>query len=166
MDLRLEEKGWTKKEISHLHRKLRKVEKDRHPGYRLIEAALFWIVLLFAILISLSLSFVLLLMFVFLKPSFVYILAALVGVMFGMLFEISLRHIDWIEHKHHAIGGFVILAAVLLNLMVFSSSFIERIPLFRLVTLPPNAQLFLGISYTAAFFIPFFAHKVTTKRFY
>ncbi len=161
---RLRKQGWTKSEISHLSKHLKHVKKS--TSHKVLEIILSLFILLFAILISLSVSFFLIFLFIIVKPTFVYILAGLFGLIFGMLFEVTLRHIDWIEVQHHFVGGVVIFLVILLNLFIFSPGFISRIPLFTLVNLPLYGSLIVGGVYFLGFSLPFVFHKVTTKKFY
>jgi len=163
---RMRKKGWSSKDLKHLDKKTEEVRKKRDSAYYLIEMFLYWFVLVFAILCSLIISFVLIFFFVLLKPIGVYVLTGIIGVMFGMLFEVLLRNIDWIETKHHFFGGVILAAIVLLNLMIFSSAFTERVILFSLVRIPAYGNLIIGTVYCISFFVPFVIHKVTSKRFY
>ncbi len=131
-----------------------------------LDAALLWVVLSFAILCSLSLSFAIILLFVFIKPAFVYFTAGLFGLMFGMLFEAVLSHIDWFETKHHIIGGLVIFSILLLNMLVLSTPLIRASPLFSMAEIPQFGRLIIGVMYMFFFAVPFVVHKISSKRFY
>lgn len=163
---RLSAKGWTKKELEHLRRSVKKHSMAKGRLMLAIEAMLFWIVLHVAVMLSLTLSLFLLLLFVFLKPWAVYLTAAILGVSFGMLFELALRSVDWIERKHHYIGGVIIISFMAINLIIFSTSFTDRVPLFTLAKVNESAKLILGAVYLGCFFLPFAWHRISKKRFY
>ncbi len=163
---RLKDKNWTSGELNHLSHMLKKVEKNRKPLIKKVENILFWCILLFAILCSLSLSFVFVFLFIFIKSSWVYAISAVFGFMFGMLFEVLLRNIDWIETKHHCIGGVIIFLVVILNLIIFSSDFSSKNSLFGLVDIQKFQTILVGVLYCMAFVAPFILNKITAKRFY
>ena len=163
---RMKQQGWSPHEIKRLSHHLKRIERKKSVPSRLAESLLFWIVLFFAILTSLSLSFFLFFLHILFSPFIIIFIAASLGILFGMLFEATIRHIDWIEAKHHFVGGIVILLVVSLNILIFSHPAISGIILFGMVQFPAGGNILVGGAYLLGFSIPFIFHKLTTKQFY
>jgi hypothetical protein len=106
---RLHQKGWTPAEIEQTLGHLKLAEERKEPLVRFSEVSTYWL-LLIAIIISVAATSVLLLPFLDIIPKELsFIIFALIGAVFGVLYAHVLHDIERLEHRHHV---FVLLITV------------------------------------------------------
>ena len=98
---RLHQKGWTPAEIEHAMHHLSLAEERKEPLVKFSDISTYWL-LLIAILVSITAVSALFLPFLRIIPKELsFIIMALVGAVFGILYAHVLHDIDQLSHKHH-----------------------------------------------------------------
>ncbi len=120
---RLREKGWTEEEINKTLDILYSEEKQiKHEHFfKGVHPILYWVGLVIAVIANFILA-VALIPFLMMLTSFqVYIILAVVGSVFGLVFKVIIKDIEHIDVKHHILAGAFIPAVALVTVYLITS---------------------------------------------
>jgi len=152
---KLREKGWSEEEIAKTVSMMQSPEKlEKHmPAQRRMSLNLYWMLLILLAVINFFVSVALIPFLLVLKVGQLEIIMAVVGIAFGMLFNLLIWDIEHIETKHHLLAALFLpaLAIISITLIVFASN--------RLATeikggMQQNPIIIAGI-YVFAFLLPY-----------
>ena len=161
---RLEQKGWSKKDISRTIKIIEQAKANRHPKIKMLDKSVYWISLLVAIIGNFIISISLIPILLALNNLPLYIVLITLGVSFGLLFELLIRTIEHLEAKHHVFLGVMmpIIAVINVVIIVTLSNNLEKIINIE----NPHSPLFAGIVYALAFMMPYLAYQLFLKGKY
>lgn len=120
IEQRLAEKGWSKAEIDKaaliLHGK-------EDPGkiyfQKQMNPIVYWLTLIISIVANMVVSVVLIPFLLVVKSTLtLYLIVALLAVVFGFFFNLLLTDIEHVDPKHHVIAGLFIPALAVINILI------------------------------------------------
>lgn len=157
---RLERLGWTKKEMHHVRTILRKAERDKDAGVKLLEHALHW--LLVALLTLTGIAFVVeLLPVVLLFPLTVSIpLLLLAGTCIGLLFTHTIHDLRLGWAHHHASA-----ATLMLGTLAAVGFILATLPGRIAFTQPASTAAILAVAFVSGILVTYVAHWRITREF-
>ena len=161
---RLEQKGWSKKDISKAIRIIEHAKANKHPKIKILDKLVFWISLLIAIIGNFIISISLIPILLALSNLPLYIVLITLGVSFGLLFELLIRTIEHLEAKHYILLGVImpIIAVINVIIIVTFSNNLEKIVNIE----NPHNPLLVGIIYALAFMLPYLIYQFFLKDKY
>lgn len=161
---RLEQKGWSKKDISKTVRIIEQAKANRHPKIKILDKSVYWISLLIAIIGNFIISISLIPVLLALNSLPLYIVLVTIGISFGLLFELLIRTIEHLEARHHIFLGIImpVIAAINVVIIVTFSNNLEKIINIE----NPHSPLLVGIIYALAFMLPYLVYQLFLKEKY
>ncbi|MBS3100853.1 hypothetical protein J4204_01850 [Candidatus Woesearchaeota archaeon] len=115
---RLEKKGWRKKEIVRAVGIIRNAKQNKPHDIKFLEERIYWVLLAVIIAANFAISIALIPVLIALNGAFLYLVLMVLGIVFGLLFELVIRSIEHLEKKHH------LLLAVLIPLIALANAFV------------------------------------------
>ena len=91
---KLVEEGWKKRDINKTIRIIEKAKENKHPKIKLLDKTVYWFSLLIAIVGNLIISISLIPVLLALKGQQLYFIIIVLGISFGLLFELLIRTIE------------------------------------------------------------------------
>lgn len=157
---KLKERGWAEEDIARATEILeegKKTEKTIMFG-RHLNPVIYWMVLLVAIIGNLILAVAMIPFLLVIGTIQLYFFIALMGFIFGLLFDLLLRTLEHLEAKHHIIAGAFIPALALINVyvMVNIANSLSQVIQSNIHQNP----LLVGIVYVIAFISPYAYTKI------
>ena len=158
---RLEKKGWSKKEISKTVEIIHNAKRLKTPETRFLEKRVYWILLIVIIAANFAISVALIPVLMALRGMVLYIIILIMGIAFGLLFELVIRSIEHLEKRHHIFLAVLIPVVALVNILVISNFSNGLTKILNL----KNIHNSLGISviYTASFVLPYLIYRFILK---
>ena len=156
-------KGWNKEEIRKTEEILKKSKIKRSKRIILLDKYVYWIALFVGIVGNSMISISLIPFLVTLKGFKLYFVIVVLGISFGLFFEILIRGIENLEKKHHLVAGIVIPCLALINMYlitIFSYNLGSATGLENLA----HAPLMIGFVYAVSFIAPYVLYQVAMKK--
>lgn len=152
---RLRSRGWAEEELDKATNIMHSEEKRlKHIQYDVsMNFVVYWTVLLVLTLANFVVSILLVPFLLILKPFLLELIVAVLGLIFGLLFNLVTRDIEHIETKHHLTAAVFIPAVGIINIFVVVSvanSIATKIKI-PLVQNP----VFTSIVYATFFLLPY-----------
>ena len=158
---RLKKKGWSKKEIDKTVEIIHNAKQLKTPETRFLEKRVYWILLVLIIAANFAISIALIPLFMVLKGMFLYFVVIVLGVVFGLLFEIVIRSIEHLEKKHHVFLAILIPLVALANVFVVTRISNNLTSTLNLVNL--QNPLIVGLIYAVSFVLPYIIYRFFLK---
>ena len=158
---RLEKRGWSKKEIDKAVDIIHNAKQLKTPEARFLEKRVYWILLVLIIVANFGISVALIPVLVALEGMFLYFVVAVLGIIFGLLFELVIRSIEHLEKKHHVFLAILIPAVALVN--VFAVTRISNNLTSTLNLRNIQSPLIVGLVYAASFVLPYIIYRFVLK---
>ena len=98
---RLEKRGWNKREIIKAVGIIKNAKQNKNKENLFLEKRVYFVLLAIIIASNFAVSIALVPMLIALKGIFLYFMLAVLGIAFGLLFELVIRSIEHLERKHH-----------------------------------------------------------------
>ena len=161
---RLEQKGWSKKDISRAVRIIEQAKANKHPKIKILDKLVFWISLAIAIIGNFIISISLIPVLLALGNLPLYAVLITLGAAFGLLFDLLIRTIEHLEAKHHLFLGIImpIIAIITVIIIVAFSNNLEK----TINIENPHNPLLAGIAYAIAFMLPYLVYQLFLKNRY
>ena len=154
----LVEKGWSKKDINKTVRIIEKAKKNKHPKIKILDKFVYWFSLLIAIIGNIIISISLIPVLIALKNFQLYFVIAILGLAFGLLFELLIRSIENLEIKHHLFLGILIPIIAVMNFIIISNNIKKLIGIES-----PQNPIIVGATYSIAFILPYIIYQIFLK---
>ncbi len=161
---RLEKRGWTQKEIERTVEIIHNAKETRTANEKFLERRVYWILLIIIIAANFAISVALIPLLIALRGFLLYFIIAILGIVFGLLFELVIRSIEHLERRHHIILAFVIPITALANAFIISNISNEMIRNFNLNNF--HQPVIVGILYAASFAVPYLIYRFVLKMEY
>ncbi len=158
---RLEKRGWGKKDIENAVGVIHNAKQLKTPETRFLEKRIYWILLAVILAANFAISIGLFPILMVLNGAFLYFIVALLGIVFGLLFELVIRSIEHLEKKHHLILAVFIPVIALVNLFVvnnISNNVIESLNLEN-----THNSIAIALVYAASFVLPYILYRFVLK---
>lgn len=153
---RLEEKGWTDKEIKHASHILERAEL--HDLF--FSKIVFWSALLVIIFANLVVSLVLIPFLIAFNQIVLYSIVILLGLVIGFLYNFLITDIGYLEKKHHLLAGILLPVLALANMVIMviiSNKFISDL---KIVVNEQHNPLLIAVVFAGAFILPYVADRL------
>lgn len=146
-------KEWSPDIAAKTEQILRRAEKSKPSWIRNLDSALYWALLLIAILGNFILSVVLVPFLLILKGAALYFSLFFIGASFGWIFSFILHNIERLQTEQHIIASLFIPCLALINVGIFAVLSNKLIILLRLTT-PPHNPMLVGAVYVFGYVLP------------
>ena len=156
---RLEKKGWEKKEIDRAVLIIQKAKANRKVNSMFFERKIYFMILVVILACNFAVSIAMVPVILTIKGISIYFILAILGLAFGLLFEIMIRTVEHLEQAHH------FFLALFIPLTAFANFFLMA----RLSSSAAgNLQNYFGpisvaLAYSAAFSIPYLVYRFILK---
>ncbi len=158
---KLLKKGWKHHEINKTLKIIEAGKQKKHKHIKLLDASVYWIALIVAIIGNIAILFTLLPLLLFLKGWGYYLIIGILGFSFGLLFEILIRDIENLETHHHILISSLLPAVTIINFFIITRVLNNFLTRFNLSIQVP---LFMGIFYTVIFLLPYILYHTVYKH--
>ena len=154
---RLEKRGWSNKEIKKAVNIIENAKQNKTKENSFLEKRVYWILLAVIIVGNFAISVASIPLLLALKGMVLYFLIILLGVSFGLLFELVIRTIEHLEKKHH------LFLAVVIPLVALGSAFLitrisnELVSKFNLKN--NHEPVLIGLVYSVSFVLPYIIYR-------
>ena len=101
-------KGWNREEAERAVRSFEHAESVKHPALKLLDRAIYWILLLLALAGNIIFSVFLVPFILLIDHPAIYALAFILGLSFGSLFSVVIRDMDHLRMGHHVLTIFIV----------------------------------------------------------
>ena len=161
---RLEKRGWKKKEIAEAAWLIKKAKQSIDPETSLLQQRIYRILLIVVVVANFAISIALMPLMIALRGGFLYFILVVMGISFGLLFELVIRSIEHFERRHHVALAYFIPVVALINIFT-----ITKISNGLTITLSmKNIQnpLLIGIVYSVSFVLPYLVARFILRAEY
>lgn len=158
---RLEKGGWSRKDIIKAVEAIKNAKKNKTKDTAFIEKRIFWILLVIIIAANFAVSVALLPLLVALKGMLLYAVIIILGIVFGLLFELVIRGMEHLERQHHLFLAFLIPAVALVNVFIMSNTSNNLVQMLGLEN--AHNSLVISIIYAASFVLPYVVYRFVLK---
>jgi hypothetical protein len=162
LSIHLKKKGWSKKEIQKVLKILERAKANKHPRIKVLDKALYWILLAVAIIKNLIIAIALIPFLLILRGIALYFIVFLIGISFGFLFEILVRRLEDLETKHHIFLGILIPLSSILSFILVISFTNALIVSFGVEIF--NKPMMVASVYSIAFLLPYIVYNLLLKK--
>jgi len=160
---RLAEKGWSKQEIKKTAHIIKKSEIKKSKKVMFFDKYVYLISLFVGIIGNIIISIVLIPFLIGLRGFQLYLIIVVLGMSFGLFFEILIRNIENLEAKHHITAGIVIPCLALVNtyiITLFSYNISSIVGIRKVVHIP----ILIGFVYAVSFISPYVFYQFVLKK--
>jgi len=148
-----EHKEWTPELAVRTEDILAKAEKSK-PGWIVgVDSALYWVLLLLAIIANFVISVVLVPFLLILEGWSLYFSLFFIGASFGLFFSFILHSLEQLQKEQHIIASVFIPCVALINVGIFAVLSNKLIVLLKLAT-PPHNAILVGAVYVFGYVLP------------
>ncbi len=161
---RLEKRGWSRKEIINAVEIIKKAKQNKPKDISFLEKRIYWILLVLITVANFAISVALLPLLVALKGVFLYLILILLGVVFGLLFELVIRSIEHLEKEHHFILIIFIPLIAIVNIFIVSGISNDLAKMLNLANF--HNPIIIALVYAASFVLPYIIYRLVLKTEY
>lgn len=158
---RLEKKGWEKKEISKAVGIIHNAKQLKTPESRFLEKRVYWILLFAIVAANFAISVALIPVLMALSGAMLYLIIIMLGIVFGLLFELVIRGIEHLEKRHHILLAILIPLIALANVFVISKISNDLAGTLQLTNF--QNPVLISITYAASFVLPYIIYRFVLK---
>lgn len=158
---RLEKRGWGKREVKKAIGIIRDAKKNKPKDIMFLEERIYWILLVIIIVANFAISVALLPILISLRGVFLYFIIILLGVVFGLLFELVIRSIEHLEKGHHLFLAILIPLIALVNVFIISR--ISNDLSIDLGLKNIQVPVSIGLVYAISFVLPYIVYRYILK---
>ena len=161
---RLEKRGWSAKEIEKAVGIIDTAKKVKTSESRFLEKRVYFALLLLIIAANFAVSVALIPVLMVLRGAYLYFIIIVLGIVFGLLFELVIRSIEHLERKHHLVLAFFIPMVALINAAAISQMSNKFGLAFGISNF--HEPLFVGLIYAVSFVLPYIVYRFVLKMEY
>ena len=158
---RLEKRGWDKKEISKAVDIIHNEKQLKTQETRFLERRIYWILLAVIIAANFAISVALIPILITLNGALLYFIIIVLGIVFGLLFELVIRGIEHLEKRHHLLLAVFIPSIALANAFFISKTSNDLINTLDLRNL--HTPIIVAVVYAASFVLPYIVYRFILK---
>ncbi len=158
---RLEKRGWKKSEIADALHQINHAKWTREEHQKRFDEHVYWILLAVIVAANFAISIALIPVLVALNGVRLYLIIILMGLIFGLLFELVIRGIEHLEKKHHVILVIFIPTAALVNFFVVSK--ISNKVIGDLGLGDSHNPFIFSFIYALCFIVPYLVYRFILK---
>lgn len=128
--------------------------KKKESVKKIMSKIVYWLALLVTIIGNLIISAALIPFLIVMKDVQLYLIIIILGIAFGLLFDLLLRDIENIDFKHHVIAAIFIPGMAIVNLFIITNLANRLIEVLEVANVKHN-PIMISIVYIIAFMIPY-----------
>lgn len=136
----------------------KKERKKKESVKKIMSKIVYWLALLVTIIGNLIISAALIPFLIVMKDVQLYLIIIILGIAFGLLFDLLLRDIENIDIKHHVIAAIFIPGMAIVNLFIITNLANRLIEVLEVANVKHN-PIMISIVYIIAFMIPYLISK-------
>lgn len=156
-------KGWNEKEVKETEEILKKSKIKKSRKIISLDKYVYWIALFVGIIGNLIISIALVPFLLVLKGFQLYFVVIILGISFGLFFEILIRDIENLGKKHHLIAGIVIPCLALINMYIITAFAGEAEAMLKIGSIAHIPAL-IGLVYAMSFIAPYALYQITLRN--
>lgn len=162
------EKGWTAEEVEKALNTLYSDEPGKAKHDEKMNRILYWSTLVLVVIANTVVSIIMVPFLLVLSNIALYFVIAVLGLVFGALFNLLIRDIEHVDPKHHIVAGVFLPAIAIINIYVmvsFANRFNEVLNISHIRQNP----IIVSAVYVIAFLLPYiidngFVQKLIKRR--
>ena len=158
---RLEKKGWSKKEIENAVDIIKNTKENKPKDVKSLDKRIYWILLIVIITANFAISIALIPVLIALRGTLLYSILVLLGIVFGLLFEIVIRSIEHLEKRHHIFLAILIPLIALVNIFIISNFSNRLTKVLNLANI--QNSMIIALVYAASFVLPYVVYRFVLK---
>ncbi|MBI3035954.1 hypothetical protein HYY71_06550 [Candidatus Woesearchaeota archaeon] len=158
---RLEKRGWGKKDIIKTIGIIKDVKQSKAKEDLFLEKRVYWILLAVIITANFAISVALMPILMALNGAFLYFVVIILGIVFGLLFELAIRSIEHLEKKHHLFLAVLIPLIALINAFVISNISNNLAKTLNLANV--HNSIVVALVYAISFVSPYIVYRFVLK---
>lgn len=158
---RIEKKGWNKKDIAEAVEIIKNAKQNKPSDVQFLEKRIYWILLIMIIAANFAISVALIPILMALRGIFLYFVVIVIGIVFGLLFELVIRSIEHLEQKHHVILAILIPLIALVNVFIISRISNDLTKTLNLRNF--HNSIIIAVIYAAFFVLPYIIYRFVLK---
>ena len=158
---RLEKKGWEKKQISKAVEIIHNAKQLKTAENRFLEKRIYWILFVIIIAANFAISIALIPLLMALNGALLYFTIIVLGIIFGLLFELVIRSIEHLERKHHIFLAFLIPLTALANVFIISKVSNNLARTLQLANF--QNPVLISVIYAASFVLPYAVYRFVLR---
>ena len=158
---RLEKKGWNKKEIIKTVGIIRNAKQNKTKENLFLEKRIYWILLAVIVTANFAISVALIPILMALNGMPLYFTIILLGIIFGLFFELVIRSIEHLERKHHLFLAVLIPLTALANAFAISNTSNNLSKTLNLTNM--HNSMAIALAYASSFVLPFIVYRFVLK---
>jgi len=158
---RLEKKGWGKKEIKRAVGIIQKAKESKSKHTLMLEKQAYWILLIVIIVANFAIAISLIPVLMLLSGAFLYLVIIVLGIVFGLLFELVIRSMEHLESKHHIALAVLIPVVALINIITITNVSNNLTKTLRLKNL--QNPTIVALIYAVSFVLPYIIYRFILK---
>jgi len=158
---RLEKRGWKHKDIDKAVNIIHNAKQLKTSEARFFDKRIFWILLVVIIAANFAISVALIPALLVLSGMPLYLIIAIMGIVFGLLFEIAIRSIEHLKLEHHITLAVLTPVIAMLNIFIISklsNSFIKSLSLKNF-----HSSFTIALIYAVSFVLPYIIYRFIFK---
>ncbi|MFH0867776.1 MAG: hypothetical protein V1831_00525 [Candidatus Woesearchaeota archaeon] len=153
------EKGWNKKDINKTIKIIEHAKRNKHPTIKFLDKSVYWLSLLLAIIKNFIISLALIPVIIVFNAPQLYIIIAIIGIAFGLLFELLIRSIEHLEAKHHIFLSILIPVITVINFVIVLNNMKKLVGIED-----PQNPIVVGVVYAVSFILPYITYQLFLKN--
>ena len=158
---RLEKRGWHKQEIEKAIGIIKKAKQNRTKESLFFVKRVYWILLVAVAVANFAVSIALVPLLMALKGAGLYFVIVVLGIIFGLAFELAIRTIEHLEYRHHLFLAIFIPLVALINAFIIAR--LSNDLAARLSLQNSHSPLIIGIVYSGSFVLPYLVYRFVLK---
>ena len=158
---RLETKGWSKKEIIGAVDIIKSAKQNKTKASIFLENRIYWILLVTIIAANFAIAVALIPILISLRGLLLYSVIVIIGIVFGLIFELVIRSIEHLEKKHHLFLVILIPFIALANIFVITEISNDLSNILSLQNI--QNQIIIALLYSISFVLPYIVYRFILK---
>ena len=158
---RLEKRGWAGKEIEKAVGIIKNAKQNKTKESIFLEKRIYWVLLAIVVTANFAVSISIIPLLMALNGPVLYLILFILGIVFGLLFELVIRSIEHLEKKHHIILAVLIPLTALINIFFISrlsNNLIRKLGLKNF-----NEPVAIALVYAVSFVLPYIFYRFVLK---
>jgi hypothetical protein len=155
----LASKGWSKTEVRRAEDIIAHAEAEKSTSMLFLEQLAFWMALLLAIVGNFIISVVMVPFLLLLQGAGLFFTVFVIGVTFGILFNVLVHYIEDLGKGQHIVAGAFIPSLALINIYIITH-FSNRLEILLQLNTPAHSPLAISVTYVIAFVLPYFIKHI------
>ncbi|MBS3098367.1 hypothetical protein J4209_06250 [Candidatus Woesearchaeota archaeon] len=154
---------WNKKEIDKAARIISRAKEKKTKTIKFLDSIVYWIVLVIGVIGNLIISITLIPILLTLNSIALYFIIIIIGLSFGLLFEILVRDIENIEKKHHLIISTIIPLFAIINFVVVTI-IAGKLEINFMINNVKHMPFLVALVYSLSFIVPYIVYHFIKKE--